>query len=224
MERMGMIRRGGMLVLVGVFGLSLFLGGCAKDKQRADAAQQEAAELREKNAQLEQANRDTAARLAEIEAQRSAAANNMDDSGPTTGNNPASRRTARTTGSEGNLIKRSHETGLPTATIGGDVLFGSGSDAIKPEAKKVLDKIATEIKTQYGGASIRVEGYTDSDPIKKSKWGTNEKLSQARADSVRKYLVNKGVKAGHIEAMGYGASNPKASKAESRRVEIVVVQ
>jgi len=216
MERM--IRRGGLLVLVAVFGLTSVLGGCAKEKARADAAQAEAAELREKNAQLEQANRDTAARLAELEAARNQNGG-MDDSTPASGNG-AHRRAS----GDNSIIKRSRETGLPTATIGGDVLFGSGSDAIKPEAKKVLDKISSEIKTQYVGASIRAEGYTDSDPIKHSKWGTNENLSQARADAVRKYLVSKGIKSGSIEAMGYGASKPKATKPESRRVEIVVIQ
>ena len=211
------IRRGGLLVLVGVFGLSMVLGGCSKEKQKAEAAQAEAAELREKNAQLEQANRDTAARLAELEARQ--AGGGMDE---TTIQGNTSRRTHANGGDT--MIKRSRETGLPTATVGGDVLFGSGSDAIKPEAKKVLDKIATELKTQYNGASVRVEGYTDSDPIKKSKLGTNENLSQARADAVRKYLVNKGIKSGNIESMGYGSSKPKATKAESRRVEIVVIQ
>jgi outer membrane protein OmpA-like peptidoglycan-associated protein len=215
MERM--IRRGGLLVLVAAFGLTSVLGGCAKEKARADAAQAEAAELREKNAQLEQANRDTAARLAELEARNQQ--NGMDDTTPA----GATSRT-RHANSDNSIIKRSHETGLPTATIGGDVLFGSGSDAIKPEAKKVLDQIATEIKTKYVGSSIRVEGYTDSDPIKHSKWGTNENLSQARADAVRKYLISKGIKGGSIEAMGYGSSKPKATKPESRRVEIVVIQ
>src|SRR5882724_309206 len=220
MERMG-LRRGGLFLLVAVFGLVMVLGGCAADKKRADAAQQEAAELREKNAQLEQANRDTAARLAELEAAKNQGVG-MDDNGPGPAN--GAKRSPR--GGNGQLITRSKETGLLGATIAGAVLFGSGSDLIKREAKKTLDKIASEIKASYSGDSIRVEGYTDSDPLvkTKAKWGTNEKLSQARAEAVRKYLVSKGIKANNVEAMGYGASKPKASKAESRRVEIVVIQ
>ena len=40
---------------------------------------------------------------------------------------------------------------------------------------------------------IRVDGHTDSTPIKVSKWKTNLDLSQARAESVKAYLIKKGV-------------------------------
>ena len=75
------------------------------------------------------------------------------------------------------------------------MLFGSGSDAVKPEAKKVLDKIASEIKTQYGGASIRVEGYTDTDPINRTKelYKDNLDLSAARARTVAQFLQQQGI-------------------------------
>jgi outer membrane protein OmpA-like peptidoglycan-associated protein len=217
-----MLRRGGFLALIAVFGLSLAMGGCQADKKKAAAAEAEAAELRTQNASLQQANQDMGIRLAEMEAKMNQGNGGMDDN--TIPGAPHAKHGGNNNGDH--LITRSKETGLPTATIGGDVLFGSGSDVIKPEAKKVLDKIASEIKAQYAGASIRVEGYTDSDPLvkTKAKWGTNEHLSQARADAVRKYLVTKGVKSGMIEAMGYGSAKPKATKAESRRVEIVVIQ
>jgi chemotaxis protein MotB len=207
MERM--LRRSGLFMLVAVFGLTLVLGGCQAEKKRADAAAAEAAELRERNAQLEQANRDTASRLAQAETAQNQG---------TTDDMPRHNN--------GGMLQRNKDTGLMTATLTGDVVFGSGSDVIKPEAKKTLDKLAGEIKSQYSGASIRVEGYTDSDPLvkTKAKWGTNEHLSQARADAVRKYLINHGIKSGAIEAMGYGPAKPKATKAESRRVEVIVLQ
>jgi outer membrane protein OmpA-like peptidoglycan-associated protein len=212
------IRRGGLFLLVAALGLVTVLGGCAKDKARADAATAEAAELRAQNAQLQQANNDSAARLAELEARQNAV---PDESTPAT----THAHHASNTG-EKSMFSRSSETGLLGAEISGDVLFGSGSDVIKPEAKKVLDKVAGEIKAHYSEDSIRIEGYTDSDPLvkTKAKWGTNENLSQARAESVRKYLVSKGIKAGQIEAAGYGAAKPKATKAASRRVEIIVIQ
>lgn len=209
MERM--LRRSGLFMLVAVFGLTLVLGGCQAEKKRADAAAAEAAELRERNAQLEQANRDTASRLAQAETAQNQG---------TTDDMPQGRH------NNGGMLQRNKDTGLMTATLTGDVVFGSGSDVIKPEAKKTLDKLAGEIKSQYPTASIRVEGYTDSDPLvkTKAKWGTNEHLSQARADAVRKYLINHGIKSGAIEAMGYGPAKPKATKAESRRVEVIVLQ
>jgi flagellar motor protein MotB len=73
---------------------------------------------------------------------------------------------------------------------------------------------------------VRVEGHTDSDPIKRSDWGTNERLSEARAQAVRTLLENAGVTAGAITTAGYGAGQPlepgatTRAKSRNRRVEI----
>ena len=54
----------------------------------------------------------------------------------------------------------------------------------------------------------------------------NNRISQARADSVRQYLISKGVAANRLTARGYGPSQPKApnttaaGRAENRRVEL----
>jgi len=202
------VRRGGFLGLVAVLGFATILGGCSNDK-KLNISMQEAAELREKNASLEQALRDKDARLAELESQ----------SPTTTFADPMSEGRASGTGN-GNFSR--NRDGNMVAEIAGNVLFDSGSATIKTTARKTLDGIASEIKRKYPRNPIRVEGHTDSDPITKSKWGTNDKLSQARADAVRQYLNNKGVQ-GRVEAMGFGASQPKSTKATSRRVEIVVV-
>ncbi len=71
---------------------------------------------------------------------------------------------------------------------------------------------------------MKVAGYTDSDPIKHSKWQSNMALSTARANSVRDYLLLKGVKKDLITAEGFGEANPKdpVDKSKNRRVEIVV--
>src|ERR1043165_6303692 len=124
MERMGVLRRGGLLALVGLLGLATVLGGCSQDKKKAEAAQLEAAELREKNAQLEQANRDTAARLSELEARQAQGQNGNDDMGGPTTTPAKGHKTARSTSSgEGHMISRDKDSGLLGATLGGDVLF-----------------------------------------------------------------------------------------------------
>ncbi|MBL0926322.1 MAG: OmpA family protein [Phycisphaerales bacterium] len=110
-----------------------------------------------------------------------------------------------------------------TIEVGGDVLFASGQTTVKPEARKTLDGIARQLNGQYGGRQIRVVGHTDSDPIRKSKWGSNEALSLARANAVVEYLASKGVSRSRMTADGRGAQQPKATKAASRRVEIVVL-
>lgn len=107
--------------------------------------------------------------------------------------------------------------------LAGDVAFPSGSVNLTPAAKKELDTLAKKLKSTYAGRSIRVEGHTDSTPIKKSKYGTNEALSQARAEAVRSYLASKGVSSNRIEAVGYGSAKPKATPAASRRVDVVVL-
>ncbi len=111
----------------------------------------------------------------------------------------------------------------PVFHLAGDVAFPSGSVNLTAAAKKELDTLAKKLKGTYAGRNIRVEGHTDSTPIKKSKYGTNEALSQARAEAVRSYLASKGVSSNRIEAIGYGSAKPKATPAASRRVDVVVL-
>jgi outer membrane protein OmpA-like peptidoglycan-associated protein len=215
MDGWSMIRRGGLIVSLVMLGTASMLGGCNRSaKQQAALAQQESAELREKNAALE-------ATLSELEGRVS----QLQAAPPQPTWNPNSGRTNYSdrgnAGPSGGGSFTRDGAGNARATISGDVLFDSGQVTIKPAAKRELDKIAAEIRRSYAGANIRVEGYTDTDPIRKSKWGSNEALSQARADAVRDYLAGKGVNA---TAVGMGSTNPKSTKAASRRVEIVVLR
>ena len=108
-------------------------------------------------------------------------------------------------------------------TVAGDVLFGSGSAILKPDGRRELDRVARLLVAEYSPNLIRVEGHTDSDPIRKSKWKTNERLSAERALVVEEYLVSRGVEADRIYSAGMGSASPKATKAKSRRVEIVIL-
>ena len=107
--------------------------------------------------------------------------------------------------------------------LAGDVAFPSGSVNLTAAAKKELDTLAKKLKGTYAGHNIRVEGHTDSTPIRKSKYGSNEALSQARAEAVRTYLASKGISSSRIQAIGYGSAKPKATPAASRRVDVVVL-
>lgn len=108
-------------------------------------------------------------------------------------------------------------------TVAGDVLFESGKVTLKAAGRRELDRIARAIMTQYSSNTIRVEGYTDTDPIRKSTWKTNERLSSERALSVEAYLVARGVDADRIYSAAMGSAAPKSNKQESRRVEIVIL-
>jgi len=115
--------------------------------------------------------------------------------------------------------------GAIVVRVPGDVLFNSGSDALRKNAKATLDQIAGVIKSTYGSNLVRVEGYTDSDKLVKTKkkWGSNENLSAARALTVESYLVSKGIDNNRIYSAAFGPSNPKGTKKDSRRVEIVIL-
>lgn len=107
--------------------------------------------------------------------------------------------------------------------VPGDILFSSGSVALKTSAKSTLDEIATVLNHEYATNTIRVEGYTDRDPIRRSKWQDNLELSAHRAMAVYRYLHRQGVDSNRMYAAGFGESNAHSTKTKSRRVEIVVV-
>ena len=115
--------------------------------------------------------------------------------------------------------------GTVTVRVPGDVLFDPGQAMIRAGARTTLDNVAAALKKEYPGKQIRVEGHTDSDPIRVSKWKSNQELSEARAKAVKDYLASKGVSATTLTTQGFGAERPKSKtdKAMNRRVEIVVV-
>jgi len=107
--------------------------------------------------------------------------------------------------------------------VAGDVAFAPGQAVLSAAGKKELNSIATTLKSRYPKNQLRVEGYTDSDPVRKSSFGSNEALSKARAVAVEKYLASKGVSASRMTTVGRGSANAKSTKAASRRVEIHVL-
>lgn len=109
------------------------------------------------------------------------------------------------------------------------ILFDSGSTAIKNAGKNALDAIAKDLKAR--GKKLRVEGHTDSDPVVKTKKQYpqgNIQLSAARAISVYKYLISRGVPEARMSVAGYGPANPLVpnnsaeDKQRNRRVEIIL--
>lgn len=117
-------------------------------------------------------------------------------------------------------------------TVGSDVLFSSGKASLTAKGKAALDKIAGTLKVNYSNNKVLVYGYTDSDPVVKTRnlWQDNLGLSVNRALAVSRYLIEKGVDKDRIETIGMGATNFVASnktkdgKAQNRRVEIIVLK
>ncbi|MCK6439650.1 MAG: OmpA family protein [Planctomycetes bacterium] len=110
-----------------------------------------------------------------------------------------------------------------------ELLFKSGSWTLNDTAKKSLDKIAGDIKKFLEGRPdfvVRIDGHTDSDPIKSLKKEgieSNLELSFNRANAVLKHLVAAGVPEARCSVMTFGEHRPVAKeKKNNRRVEIWV--
>ena len=93
----------------------------------------------------------------------------------------------------------------------------------RPGSRGASPAPAREPAGRYSNRLIRISGHSDSDPIKKSQWKTNERLSAERALTVEEYLANKGVSNDSMYVAAFGSSRPLETKKSSRRVEIVVL-
>ena len=114
-----------------------------------------------------------------------------------------------------------------TLTLNGSVLFDSGKAYIKSDASVFISKLGDVLK-RYDGNLIEIKGFTDSVPVSaNNKYADNMELSQARAYSVYKFLVDsKHMSEESMECSGRGEQEPIASndtkegRALNRRVEI----
>jgi len=106
------------------------------------------------------------------------------------------------------------------------VFFDTGKATIKDTSFALLDDVAAVLDANRDISRVRVEGHTDS----RGGARTNLTLSQTRAESVKTYLVGKGIAADRLEAVGYGEDKPVAkgsgTKAwdKNRRVEFTVLE
>ncbi|MEN0061265.1 MAG: OmpA family protein [Myxococcota bacterium] len=104
------------------------------------------------------------------------------------------------------------------------IRFASESDAIDAASAPVLDEVAAAARDCPG--TLRIEGHTDNtgDPA------FNEDLSQRRAASVRRSLIERGLSSRRLVARGYGSRRPvddnatKLGRSRNRRIEIRVVR
>ncbi len=105
------------------------------------------------------------------------------------------------------------------------IQFDSGRDTIKRSSFKVLDQVAKLIAEHPELKRIRVEGHTDN--IGPAAY--NKDLSERRATSVVRYLIEKGIERGRLVAAGFGFERPVASngtalgRAKNRRVEFRMI-
>ncbi|MGX5664669.1 peptidoglycan -binding protein [Rhizobium daejeonense] len=118
-----------------------------------------------------------------------------------------------------------------------EVLFPSGSNELNPAGAGEMDKLATalldlarEIPPEINWV-LRVDGHTDNVPLTGAgRYADNWELSAARAISVVKYLISKGVPSNRLVAAGFGEYQPIAegdspeARAQNRRIELKLTE
>ena len=132
---------------------------------------------------------------------------------------------------EDKLSEKLQKTGVSVTRSGdniilnmpGNITFATDSSNISADFYKVLDSVAVVIK-EFEKTYVDVVGYTDSTGAD----AYNQKLSEARASSVARYLESQGVLPARVVSSGMGEANPVASndtaegRSLNRRVEIIL--
>ena len=118
-----------------------------------------------------------------------------------------------------------------------EVLFPVGGNELDPAGRVEMDKLAAalldlakEIPAEINWV-LRVDGHTDNSPLTGTgRYRDNWELSSARATSVVKYLISKGVPANRLVAAGFGEFQPLAqgdtpdARSQNRRIELKLTE
>jgi OOP family OmpA-OmpF porin len=105
-----------------------------------------------------------------------------------------------------------------------NVFFDSGKSSLRAESSKELNELA-EYMSLKKTLVIEIAGHTDN----VGAADANQKLSEDRANSVKQYLVKKGISAERVQAKGYGDTQPvadnetAAGKQKNRRTEVRII-
>jgi len=105
-----------------------------------------------------------------------------------------------------------------------DILFETGKADLKQELRENLSAIGAILQSLLTESKVMVEGHTDN----VGSADFNQKLSEQRAKAVMQYLVERGINASRLQAIGYGLTKPVADnkteegRAKNRRVELVI--
>jgi outer membrane protein OmpA-like peptidoglycan-associated protein len=100
------------------------------------------------------------------------------------------------------------------------VYFATGRADLTENSRMILDKVVRTLM-ENPGIEVEIRGHTDNT----GSYQTNMRLSKARADAVKLYLINHGIDAARIRTNGYGPDKPIApnstreGRAKNRRIE-----
>ncbi|HEY9098555.1 MAG TPA: OmpA family protein [Thiobacillus sp.] len=110
---------------------------------------------------------------------------------------------------------------IPRRLVLEGVNFDYNKSILRQEDRNIIDQNAADLK-EWGNINVEISGHTDS--VGSDQY--NESLSLRRAESVRAYLISKGISADRLTVKGYGESQPIADNGtdegrfQNRRVEL----
>ena len=110
--------------------------------------------------------------------------------------------------------------------VGQKIQFEVNSAKLLKASDEILDKVVAILKESPQVKHLEIQGYTSLEGTKKH----NQKLSEDRAASVMKYLVDHGISKDMLSAKGFGSDNPiapndtEANREQNRRVVFNVTE
>ncbi|GAA3448154.1 OmpA/MotB family protein [Planomonospora venezuelensis] len=122
---------------------------------------------------------------------------------------------------------RVDERGLVVTVVTSSVVFGNNSAELLRDGRRIIDAIAPSLRTEKN--ALEVDGHTNWLPVNSGPYPSNWELSTARASTVVRRLIAKGIPASRVNASGYADQRPlypdtdPRSVSLNRRVEVVVL-
>lgn len=108
----------------------------------------------------------------------------------------------------------------------GKIFFDTARTTLKSESFPTLNDVVTIMQEHSEIRMVEIQGHTDA----RGSDTYNQKLSQGRAESVKNYLVQKGIDPSRLTAKGYGESQPiadnttKEGMSQNRRVQFMILE
>jgi chemotaxis protein MotB len=101
---------------------------------------------------------------------------------------------------------------ITTLEMNAAPFFGKGSATLSPQGIAILQDLVPSLTSEeYKDYTISVEGYTDNIPMKSALFPSNWELSTARAAAVVRSLIDAGIAAERLRAVGYAEVSPKVA-------------
>ncbi|MCI0587843.1 MAG: OmpA family protein [Planctomycetes bacterium] len=228
-------RRTGSVVAVCLLALGAGSGCTAKYKKELDERNRELRTVREERDDL-RAQVDELKAKERLYLDQLAALKNADGAKPLAAAAPDPLQ-SRTEEKARAIAEELKDTGVETdlrdgrivLTVPSSITFSSGKADLTEKGKAALRKVAAALKAQYASGKIWVEGHTDNEPIKRSKFRTNRALSLARAGAVSDFLTKESgipdrriIQAGHGEWGPIADNGSAAGREKNRRVELLL--